>query len=283
LRAVWLTNSTGLTLDGGSFSITEGQAFAGEGLLDPMKAGERRLLSYAMDLGLQVDAKGESVPSRITKVQVSRGLVIQTTEERTRRTYTARNEDTEPRVLVIEHPVRQGWTLGGSITPTETTAAWYRFRATIAPKTTNTFVVEETRPGQTQWSIDALTDDQVTLLVRGQSITPQLEAALREVLSRKARIAQMSADIQSRQNEVDAINRDQQRVRENMQALKGSAEEKQLLQRYVKQLNDEETRLDVLKTELVALQADRAKAQAALASFIDGLSGSRGTGLASAS
>ena len=58
-----------------------------------------------------------------------------------------------------------------------------------------------------------------------------------------------------------------------MQALKGSAEEKQLLQRYVKQLNDDETRLAVLKKELAALQADRDKAQADLATFIDGLSG----------
>ena len=52
LRAVWVTNSTGLTLDGGSFSVIEGQAFAGEGLIEPLKAGERRLLSYAMDLGV---------------------------------------------------------------------------------------------------------------------------------------------------------------------------------------------------------------------------------------
>jgi len=273
LRAVWLTNSTGLTLDGGSFSITEGTAFAGEGLMDPLKAGERRLLSYATDLGLQVDAKGETVPSRTTKVQVSRGLLIQTTEERQRRTYTARNEDTEPRELVIEHPVRAGWTIGGTLAPAETTPAWYRFHVTVAPKTTNTFAVDETRPGQTQVSVASMTDSQVALLVRGQSITPQLEAALREVISRKAAIAGLAADIASHQNEIDGINRDQERVRGNMQALKGTAEEKQLVQRYVKQLNDQETRLDVLRKELQTLTADRDKAQAGLAAFIDGLSG----------
>ncbi|MEO7193153.1 MAG: hypothetical protein ABI051_19075 [Vicinamibacterales bacterium] len=52
-------NATGLTLDGGSFSIIEGQAFAGERLIGPLKAGERRLLSYALDLGLVVDSKME--------------------------------------------------------------------------------------------------------------------------------------------------------------------------------------------------------------------------------
>ena len=58
-----------------------------------------------------------------------------------------------------------------------------------------------------------------------------------------------------------------------MQALKGTAEEKQLLQRYVKQLNDEETRLDVLKKELETIGSQRDKAEADLARFIDRLSG----------
>src|SRR5262249_21988757 len=150
------------------------------------------------------------------------------------------------------------------------TAAWYRFKVTVAPKTTSTFTVEETRPGVSQVSIDALTDDQVTLLVRSQSITPQLEAALREALTRKAAIARINTDMESRSNEVEIITHDQARVRENMQALKGTAEEKQLVQRYVKQLNDQETRLDALKKELATLQAQRDKAQADLATFIDG-------------
>lgn len=89
LRAVWLTNATGLTLDGGSVSIIDGQAFSGEGLMKPLKAGEKRLLSYAADLGLFVDAKGENVPTRTTKVRIANGLIIQETEERQARTYTA--------------------------------------------------------------------------------------------------------------------------------------------------------------------------------------------------
>src|SRR5215471_1645810 len=36
LRALWITNSSGLTLDGGSFNIIENNAFAGEGLIEPL-------------------------------------------------------------------------------------------------------------------------------------------------------------------------------------------------------------------------------------------------------
>jgi hypothetical protein len=273
LRAVWLTNATGLTLDGGSFSVIEGQAFAGEGLIEPLKAGERRLLSFAMDLGLVLSATSEPVPTRVTRVQVSRGLLIRSTEERQRRVYVARNEDAEARTLVIEHPARAGWTVGGTVAPVESTASWHRYRVTVEPKATVNVAVEESRPIQTQVAISTITDGQVTLLVNDRALSPALEAALRDVLARKAEIARVAGEIARRQADIAQIGRDQERVRENMRSLKGSAEDRQLLQRYVKQLNDQETRLETIQRELVTLTADRERLDADLARFIQGITG----------
>jgi hypothetical protein len=272
LSAIWLTNTTGLTLDGGNFSVIEGQAFAGEGLMDPLKAGERRLLSYAVDLGLSIDAKGDSAPTRVTRVQVSRGLVLQSTEERQRRTYTVRNEDTTARIVLIEHPARAGWTLGGSLTPVESTAAWHRFRMPVGPKTTATFTVEEVRPVQTQYAVNSITDQQIALLVRDQAIAASVEAALRQVIGRKNEVARLAADAATRETQIAQISQDQDRVRENMKSLKGTREERQLLQRYVRQLDDQESRLDALRRELQALTAQQHAAEAELDRFIETMS-----------
>jgi len=65
LRGLWLKNTSPLTFDGGSFSVLENEVFAGEGLTDSIKPGERRLISYATDLGLLVEAsKKQSTPTR---------------------------------------------------------------------------------------------------------------------------------------------------------------------------------------------------------------------------
>jgi septal ring factor EnvC (AmiA/AmiB activator) len=197
--------------------------------------------------------------------------MITQTEQRQKQTYTVRNDDIEARSVVIEHPVRPGWTVGGSVKPTETTTAWYRYRVPVAAKTTATFDVEETRPSQTQVQITNVTDPQIALLVRDQALTPPMEAALREILTRKAAIATLVADAAARQRDIDEIGRDQTRVRENLQALKGSSEEKQLVQRYVKQLDEQETRLQALRKELQDLQANRARAEAELARYIESL------------
>src|ERR1700722_10884854 len=103
LRALWLTNSSSLTLDGGSFSVLEDEAFAGEGLMDPVKPGEKPLVSYAADLGVRVDKKTHGEPQRVTKVRITHGTMIQTSATRQNTIYTARNEDSAQRALLIEH------------------------------------------------------------------------------------------------------------------------------------------------------------------------------------
>ena len=94
LRSVWLTNSSGLTLDAGSFTVLEGSTFAGEGLLEPIKPGEKRLLSYAVDLGVQVEAHRGDEQQRVSRIRINRGIAIQQSEQTSRRVYAIRNNDT---------------------------------------------------------------------------------------------------------------------------------------------------------------------------------------------
>src|SRR5205823_14233536 len=55
-------------------------------------------------------------------------------------------------------------------------------------------------------------------------------------------VVDYDSQIKVQQKLMDQIFADQARLRENMKSLKGSTEEKALLQRYTKQLDDEETR-----------------------------------------
>ncbi len=75
--------------------------------------------------------------------------------------------------------------------------------------------------------------------------------------------------MKSRQQEMEAIDKDQARLRENMKALKGSAEEKALLQRYTRQLDEQEDRLAALKKENADLMAKRLKLQGELDGLVE--------------
>jgi hypothetical protein len=271
LRSFWITNSTGSTLDGGTFSVVDGQAFAGEGLMDPLKAGERRLLSYAVDLGLTLDAGTEPLPETITRVSVADGVLVQSTERRRRLTYVARNQDEEQKTLIVEHPRERGWSIAGDATPVETTPDWHRFRITVAPRATASLAVDERQSVATTVRLTDLTDQQLLVMVTHGAIPAALEASLRDVQAKKAELARLVSDQAKRSTTLDQITRDQDRVRENMKSLKGSSEERQLLQRYVRQLDEQETRIDTLRTEIQALGIQMEKAKADLAKAIQAM------------
>lgn len=273
LRALWLTNSSPLTLDGGSFTVLEDEAFAGEGLTDPIKPGEKRLVSYAADLGVRVDAKSESRPQRVTRVRIWRGVMSMTREMQQSTTYTVRDDDTTPRTVLIEHPLRVGWKLAEATPkPEETTSNVYRFRVSVKPKETSKLEVGESEPLDTRYEISNVTDDQITLFLRQKSINAEVEAALRKIVEQKNRVAALDAEISRRNNEKQKIYDDQQRIRENLKALKGSPEERALTQRYTQQLADQETRLETLRKETQDFQTKRDQAQVELDNMIQSLS-----------
>jgi len=272
LRAVWLTNGTGLTLDGGSMTLVDGNAFAGEGLLDSLKPGEKRLLSYAADLGVMVDARRQPADARIFRLRARDGIITQDSEERVTSTYRARNENATPTTLIVEHRLQPGWKLADGQTPVESTADTQRFRVVLPPAKETAFEVRELRQGETRIMIGNVDDALMARLAASGISAAALEKALKPVLDKQAELAGLERRSQALQNERDTIVGDQQRLRENMKALRGSAEEKQLLQRYTRQLDEQETRLDTLQQEIARLTTGMEKVRNELGALIGSVS-----------
>jgi hypothetical protein len=271
LRSLWLTNSSALTLDGGSFTVLDGSTFAGEGLLEPIKPGEKRLLSYAVDLGVQVEQRRGDMQQRLSRIRIDRGVAVQHSEQMTRRVYTVRNSDTTPRTVLIEHPVRPGWTLAKGAVPIETSLGSYRFAVAIEAKGVATLEVEERHPIETNYAVSQLNEQQIAVFVHDSRENARLSQALGPIQAKKAVVASITGELESRRAEATTINEDQRRLRENMGALKGGSGEQQLLKRYVVQLNQQEDRIAVLRRETTDLEQQLSHAQSELAALIQAL------------
>ncbi len=272
LRALWLTNSSGLTLDGGPFSVLEEETFAGEGVFEPIRPGEKRLVSYATDLALNVSSRNTAHREQVSRVKVAAGVLTQSSEIREKKAYTFRNEDTVARTMIVEHPVRAGYELRNDVQPVESTPTWMRFRVPVKPKETVSFVVEEAKPLENTYALTDISGDMVLLFVREQSIDKTIEAALGKILAQKKVIADLEAQTSAREKESTKIFEDQQRLRENLKALKGSMEEKALVQRYTQQLNNQESRLEALEKESDLLEEKTEKAESEMEQMIQALS-----------
>jgi hypothetical protein len=260
-RALWIINTSGATLDSGSFTVIEGDSFAGEGLMDPIKPAERRLLSYAADQSIHVASRDEAHNQPITHVRIYNGAMTLTRTSVNKRTYEIRNADKEERHVVVEHPLRDGWTLAKGMTPpSETTASLYRFLVDVKPGETSKFDVSEQHADYSTVLLTNLNSDLILYYSQQNVLRPEVEKAFRSILDQKAVIANYDEQLGSRQQEINTISSDQSRVRENMKALKGSAEEKALVQRYATEMNAQEDRLGTLRVEMISLREKRDQA-----------------------
>lgn len=257
LRALWLKNSSGLTLDGGTFNVLEQDSFVGEGIMELLHPGERRLLSFAADKAVRVAKRDATGSRRVTRTTILKGVMAVHHEELDATTYVFHNADVTPRQIVLEYPIRGGWKLAEEMKPEETSATRYRFRVEVAPGQTEKFAIRESRGEVSRIHISTLTDSHVTAYLLEGAITAPVEAELRKLIAMKTEIAGVDQELKARQQEMEAIEKDQSRLRENMKALKGSAEEKALLQRYTRELDGQEDRLALLQKETGELKTKR--------------------------
>jgi len=272
LRALWLKNSSGLTLDGGTFNVLEQDSFAGEGIMELLHPGERRLISFAADKAVRV-VQGTPTGSRaVRKTTIVKGVMVVHREERNSTTYVIHNADAATRQVVLEYPLRSGWKLEEEMKPEESSATRYRFRVEVAPGQTDKFIVRESRPEVSRIHISTLTDGQLAAFVVEGAVTALEEQELRKVIAKKGEIAAVDQEIKTRQQDVESIEKGQARLRENMKALKGSPEEKALLLRYTRELDGQEDRLAALQKETGEQKAKREGLQAQFEAMVQGIS-----------
>jgi len=266
--AVSLVNETGLTLDAGSFTVLDGDAFAGEGLTDVIRPKEKRILSYGLDLQLDLSVRREGAPERVTRVAIGRGVVRRDVKLRRKATYVVRNQDDARRVVLVEHPLDAEWKLVETPAPAETTAGEHRFRVEAAPGVTTELVVQEESARETTYALSNVSPQQIELWLQERTIDSEIERVLRQVVAKRDEVEAARRDVAARDSEQASIFNDQGRLRENLSKLGDSSEEKGLRRRYVAELEKQENRLEVIRAERVKLEAEWRRLQAELDALV---------------
>lgn len=269
LRAVWLENKSKLTLDSGSFSIFESGEFAGEGLLDPIHPGEKRLLSYAADQAVRVKVTARDQSRNLHHVKISKGVIVETRKDVASVTYSATNSADVQRVVLIEHPRRtNGWTLADGVTaPAETAPNLYRFKLPVAGNSTATLEVREHGPESTTVTLDASYNQMNYLLDLGKRV-PDAVDKLKPVIDAQSALFELDQKIQESRKTEQTAAADEARDRENLTALKGNDAGK----RFVDELNRAEDLLQATRKQTADLEKQRQTAVDKLNGLISGLS-----------
>lgn len=263
LQAAELINSTGKTLDGGPITVFDGGAYGGEALVETVKSGDKRLISYAVDLGTRITAAYDSKNSIVREVHANRGVLTARVAAEETKTYTIHNVDAKAKTLIVEHQVRPQYTLL-SPTPKEKSPTAYRFEIALPAAGTQKLAVSEERVYATSIQLSNFTTDQLGTYTQNKVLSDAARRELQQILDAKRQIAALDTQLRDLQAQVDNLNRDQDRLRQNISTLNNVSGQQQQVQGYATKLGAQESRIAALQDQRNQLQQRRAAAQEAL-------------------
>jgi hypothetical protein len=270
VNAAELTNSTGKTLDGGPITIYDGGAYAGEALVETLKASDKRLIGYAVDYGTRISTAFGDDESVIREIHANAGQMHIRTAFRQDKTYTARNVDAKPKTLLVEFPVQQGFQiLEPSVAERSPTA--YRFQLALRANETETLKVRSERVGEDTTVIYDAPIESLLLYVNNKSLSDKGRRQLGQVVTLKQQLADLDSSIASAQLQMDQMSKDQARLRQNLDSLNRVTGQQDRVTQYAQQLADEDAKITQLRDTLNNTQAQRTRLYTELRTAADKL------------
>jgi hypothetical protein len=271
LSAAEVTNNTGRTLDGGPVTVYDSGTYAGEALVETIKDSDKRFISYGVDLGTRISTIIGSQSNDVRELHARNGLLISKYAQVTKRVYSVRNVDARAKTLIIEHPVRPGYTLIDTAKPMETARDVYRFELKVPANGTLEFPVTEEHVYDQQTSIINLNPDVLVNYTRNKTLSDAARRQLQQIADIKTQIVNADAEKRRLDTDVQTLTRDEERNRQNIASLSSVSGQQQIVQDYARKLADQETQIAKIHDRQTSLDNQKAQLQTQLNTLVEKL------------
>jgi hypothetical protein len=265
LSGVRLKNSTALNLMQGPITVYDAGGYCGDARIEDMAPGSERLLSYAVDLDVEVVPRAEPRPEEIVSVRLAKGTLVASRRLARARKFEVKNSGDKPVKLLVEHPLDAGWKLVKPEKADETTRDRYRFAVMAEPGKPAVLEIGEEMQVDQSLAITNLDDNAILLYSRARVTSPAVKESLAEVIRRKQEIERIVREKAEREQEINAIGQEQARIRENMGRLERTSD---LYTRYVQKFSQQESRIETLREEIAQRQSQEQQARKGLDEFL---------------
>jgi hypothetical protein len=257
-------------MDGGAITVYDAGAYAGEALMETIKSGDKRLISYAVDLGTRITAAFDSSNKLQSEFHYRRGIMTLRRALKETKTFTIRNVDSDAKTVIIEHAARPGYELL-DMKAAEKTANAYRFEVSIAAGETAKFPVVEERVYSEQIGITNLTPDQLFSYVSNKQLDEAGREKLRQIADLKRQIADGDNQGKRLDQQINQMVQDQSRLRSNISTLRSVTGQQQRVMEYADKLAGQEGQLVTLRDSRTGMQRQTDDQRRELATLIESL------------
>jgi hypothetical protein len=276
LAAVEVTNNSGTGLPPGVLTLYQqnsdrGALYIGDARLATLPAGDKRLLSYAVDNKIAVDrSTAERRP--VVKATVADGLMRLSRVIRSTTTYRVKAAIAPPApipALIIEQPRRHGANLTAPDPKTvELTAQAYRIPLALPASGEGGMTVVEEQPIEETIRLLDLDDNRLGVLVSSGELEPKVRQALTDIAARRQAVGRQRAELDRLKVQRAQLVDDQNRQRNNLNSLRN---EPTVYKRLLDKFTATENGLDTVSAAMDKASDALAIAERDLAAYIGGL------------
>jgi hypothetical protein len=257
-------NSSGLHLMQGPITVFEGSTYAGDARILDLQPNEERLISYAVDLGTEVNPVPSSDSGRVLSIKAVKGIITTTVKNRQIKTYQIKNRNDAERTVLIEHPVNNSFTLVGD-KPKETASDFYRFEVKVPAGGTKTQVVTEERDDQSSVAISNSGDEQIRWFISQKVASKKVQDGLKQAMALRWAVAKTTSEINELQRQLNTITQDQVRLRANLKEMPSTAK---AYKRYLEKFDQQETQIEKYQADIKKFQTTQHNQQKEFDDFL---------------
>jgi hypothetical protein len=264
-----LKNTTGKHLLQGPITVIDGTSYAGDARIDNVPPNQERLISYGVDLQVLVDGTKTQDTDAIQTGKIVKGVLWVTRKLVHTQNYTAENKGETDKTLVVEHAFRNGWKLLEPEKPMEKTDSLYRFKQPLpAGKSAGVKVVEELISGE---QIALLNSDigSLEFYTKSGGIPKAVKEILTKTITLRNDMTDTQRQIDDRRRQIAEITTEQTRIRENIKTVDRNSD---YAGRLLKKLNDQESTIEKLQSEITDLQKNLDQQRKSFESFLQNTS-----------
>ncbi|HWL75081.1 MAG TPA: hypothetical protein VNQ74_14520, partial [Burkholderiaceae bacterium] len=269
LNGLRLKNSTELHLMQGPVTVFDGGVYAGDARVEDLQPGTERLISYALDLDVEVAPETTGHPEQLVSVRIIKGVVHTARKYRREHKYTIKNSGDEDKQILVEQALEAGWNLVTPKEATEKTRDRYRFAVTAKPGKAEELKIAEEQTVHQEVALTNLDDGTIVFYVNSKVVSDDVKKALQEVLKRKAALNELVVKRQQLEQQIQIVDQEQARIRQNMERLDRNSD---LYNRYVRKFGEQEDQVENLRTQIRELNEQEAKLRKSLDEYLAGLS-----------
>jgi len=245
-------NTTDLHLMQGPITVFENNSYAGDARILDLQPKEERLISYAIDLGTEVETITPNAADQLIAVKINKGIIEATHKVRETKIYNAKNRSQQERTLIVEHPYRPQFKLIAPEKYSERARDVYRFQVQVKPGETAKQEVIEERDVLQRFALSNTDDQTIRVFLSSQVTSAKVKSAIEKAGELKGKLSATQRDLSHVNQQLKDITDDQVRLRANLKEMPPTAV---AYKRYLDKFDKQETEIEQLRDKIKQLQA----------------------------